>query len=132
MSGPMRIDEQLVQEAESQKPFSNRSVPKQIEHWARLGKEVDAVLNGREQEALLSGLAEIALREKNSAPVEFDSVFSEIEKDRVLGLLGAKLTKADVWYEASDEHPGYLEEVTSEGKRRVGTFSNGKFKAVKL
>lgn len=38
MAAPIRLDDSLVSDAQIRANATNRSVPKQIEHWAKIGK----------------------------------------------------------------------------------------------
>jgi hypothetical protein len=64
-----------------------------------------------------------------STPVDPEVVFNDLENDRAKGLLAKNVTSAKIYYEASLEHPGYLDRVDSvTKKRRAGSFKNGEFK----
>ncbi len=64
-----------------------------------------------------------------SIPIDSDSVFNDLENDRAKGLLAKNVTSAKIYYEASVEHPGYLDRVNAvTGKRQTGLFEQGEFK----
>lgn len=55
------------------------------------------------------------------------SVFARLEQARAEGKLAGAVTTAWPRYQAVPGHPGYLEQITSEGRRTIGTFENGVF-----
>ena len=130
MANPIRLSEDLLEEAEKQTKQSFRSVPKQIEFWASIGKEVESSMTPADIVALANGEVEIKISRKKSEPVDFDKVFSDIEADRKSGKLSAKMVQGDVWYEESKEYPDLLVRV-SNGKKELGKFKDGKFQAIK-
>ena len=131
MGNPLRLDQELVSAAEREGMVQKRSVPKQIEFWATLGKAVANVLDYSDIFAILQGLKKINVEPVNPAGIDPDDVFADLEKVRTEGALGDNVTKAIVYYEASRSHPGLLDQVNSAtGERKTGRFSNGVFKAL--
>lgn len=131
MANPMRLSSELIKDAEKQTKRSLRSVPKQIEYWASIGKKVESSMTPADIAALANGEVEIKILRKKSEPVSFEDVFTGIEADRAASTLAAKVLTGDIWYEESKEHAGLLVRVSASGKRDVGTFKNGKFQIAK-
>jgi hypothetical protein len=130
----VRIDKDLALQAEREAKIQNRSNAKQIEYWAKIGKAISSKLSIADVFAVSQGIKTIKL-EVNSAvqsiPVNSDDIFNDLENDRAKGLLAKNVTSARIYYEASVEHPGYLDRVNSVTKKRqTGTFENGEFKAL--
>ena len=130
----VRIDKDLALQAEREARIQNRSNAKQIEYWAKIGKAISSKLSIADVFAVSQGIKTIKL-EVNSAvqsiPVNSDDIFNDLENDRAKGLLAKNVTSARIYYEASVEHPGYLDRVNSVTKKRqTGTFENGEFKAL--
>ena len=70
---------------------------------------------------------------KSSTEIRTDEQMLEVsfENDRTKGLLAKNVTSAKIYYEASVEHPGYLDRVNSiTKKRQTGSFEHGEFKAL--
>lgn len=130
----LRIDQELAFQAEREARIQNRSKAKQLEYWAKLGKAVSSKLNIADAFAVSQGIKTIRLETTlpgQSIPVDSDIVFNDLENDRAKGHLAEKITSAGIYYEASVEHPGYLDCVnTITGKRESGFFEHGQFKAL--
>lgn len=129
-----RIDKDLALQAEREARIQNRSKAKQLEYWARIGKAVSSKLNIADVFAVSQGIKTIKLEippSVQSIPVNSDVIFNDLENDRAKGLLAENVTSARIYYEASAEHPGYLDRVNSATKKRqAGSFKNGEFKAL--
>ena len=130
----LRIDQELASQAEREAKIQNRSKTKQLEYWAKLGKAISSKLNITDVYAVSQGIKTIKIEVAPSAqsiPVDSDAIFNELENDRKKGLLAEKVTTAKIYYEASVEHPGYLDRVNSITKQRqTGSFRNGEFQAL--
>ena len=131
---PLRINQDLAFQAEREARIQNRSKTKQIEYWAKLGKAVSSKLNITDAFAVSQGIKTIKLEvtpPAQSIPIDSDAVFSDLENDRAEGLLAKNVTSAKIYYEASVEHPGYLDRVNSITRdRQTGSFEKGEFKAL--
>lgn len=129
-----RIDKELALQAEREARIQNRSKAKQLEYWAKIGKAVSSKLNISDAYAVSQGIKTIKLEvtpSVQSIPVNSDVIFNDLENDRAKGLLANNVTSAKIYYEASAEHPGYLDMVNSTTKKRqTGSFENGEFKAL--
>ena len=130
----LRIDEDLVLQAEREARIQNRSKAKQLEYWAKIGKAISSKLTIADVFAVSQGIKTIKLEVPpavQSIPVNSDAVFNDLENDRNTGHLAEKVTSAKVYYEVSIEHPGYLDRVDAvTQKRQAGSFINGEFKAL--
>ena len=130
----LRIDKDLALQAEREARIKNRSKAKQLEYWAKIGKAISSKLSIEDVFAVSQGIKTISLQVTptvKSIPVDSDKVFDALENDRQQGLLADKVTAAKVYYEASVEHPGFLDRVNAvTGKRQAGSFENGGFKVL--
>ncbi len=131
---PLRIDQDLAFQAEREARIQNRSKTKQLEYWARIGKAVSSKLNITDALAVSQGIKTIKLEitpPVQSIPIDSDVIFNDLENDRDKGVLAKKVTSAKIYYEASVEHPGYLDRVNSiTKKRQTGSFEHGEFKVL--
>ena len=129
-----RIEKELARQAEREARIQNRSKAKQLEYWAIIGKAVSSKLDIADIFAVSQGIKTIKLEvtpSVQSIPVNSDDIFNDLENDRAKGLLAKNVTSARIYYEASVEHPGYLDRVNSVTKKRqAGSFKNGEFKAL--
>ena len=130
----LRIDKDLALQAEREARIKNRSKTKQLEYWAKIGKAISSKLSIEDVYAVSQGIKTIKLQvtpSVRSIPVDSDDIFNALERDRAKGLLADKVTSARIYYEASVEHPGYLDRVNAvTGKRQAGSFENGEFKVL--
>ena len=132
MASPVRLSYSLIREAEKEGDVQKRTVPKQIEFWAELGKAVERVIGPAEAYAVVQGLKQIKTEPVTHVKADPNEVFEDLEKKRKQNKLSGEVTCARYIYEASPKHSGLLARVDSEtGKRQTGTFKNGKFKVLK-
>jgi len=131
MSNPMRLNSALIIAAELESAIQKRSVPKQIEFWAELGKAVEKLIPPADVLAVTQGLKKIKIEPVISEPMNPDDVFNSIEIRRKNGTLTDEVTSSAIYYEASLSQPGLLDKVNSAtGKRQTGQFKNGEFKVL--
>jgi hypothetical protein len=132
MANPMRLSRELVEAAEREAVIQSRSVPKQIEFWATLGKAVQDVIDYSDVLAVAQGLKKIRIEPVEFAAAAPEDVFAELEKSRKKGTLAEDVTKAAFYYETSRSRPGMVDRVNSAtGERRTGRFQNGEFKVIR-
>jgi hypothetical protein len=127
MSIPIRVSDELLEDAKQQIKLSYRSLTKQIEFWAQIGKEAEMNMTPADVAALVNGEVEIKVLRKKSEPIDFDSIFDEVESDRKAGTIKSKVLKDKVWYEESPKNPGMFFRLTNDGEQTLGKFSDGKF-----
>jgi hypothetical protein len=129
-----RIEKELARQAEREARIQNRSKAKQLEYWAKIGKVISAKLNIADVFAVSQGIKTIKLEVSPSAPatpVDSDAVFHDLESARNSGRLSEQVTAATVYYEASSDHPGYLDRVNAvTQERQAGVFEKGEFKVL--
>jgi len=127
MSTPLRVNDNLFQEAEAEGSLLNRSAAKQVEFWARLGKQIAHSVTPADMLALLQGIAEIHVQIPVSHPVNPDGIFAAVDKANSTGKSRQQMTRATLYYETSKNQPGLLDQVMPDGTRRTGHFRNGSF-----
>jgi len=129
MTSPIRLSSALVAAAEKEGTIQKRSVPKQIEFWAELGKSVARVMDLSDVFAIIQGLKKVKVEPVTSVAVDPRDVFNSLENKRKSGNLAEKVTSSAVYYEASLSQQGLLDRVNSDtGERETGQFHNGEFK----
>ena len=129
MTSPIRLNSALVAAAEKEGAIQKRSVPKQIEFWAELGKAVVRVMDLSDVFAIIQGLKKVKVEPVTSVAVDPRDVFNSLENKRKSGNLAEKVTSSAVYYEASLSQQGLLDRVNSDtGERETGQFHNGEFK----
>jgi len=129
----LRLDEGLVRQAEREAEVQKRSTSKQVEYWATIGTILAKQISLADAVAVSQGLKTLKLEAPSvHGDVEPEDILAQIEKDRSDGTLSKKVTSAGIVYEASIQHPGYIDRVDSTTKERVtGSFENGEFKALR-
>ncbi|WP_428354699.1 TA system antitoxin ParD family protein [Methyloprofundus sp.] len=126
-ASPIRLQEELMQAAESTAKRFHRSTAEQIEYWADLGRKVATTLDPDILLSVSSGLSIIKTEPVFSAPIDPEFVFQALESERQSGELRKKVTNNAIKYQASTKHPGTLEKIDPDGKITMGQFKNGQF-----
>jgi hypothetical protein len=122
MSQPVKLSDALVLDARLIGQIAERSIARQIEYWANLGRAIDTLLQGNQA---------LALCKKGTArPLSecLETVDTPQGKDRLKAHLG---TQPYPHYEQAKEAPGLLVRTDADGKRTIGRFVNRTFQPVK-
>ena len=121
MSQPVKVSDRLVLDARLIGEVAERSIAKQIEYWARLGRAIEPLLRGDQALALCKAGA---IRPLSDC---LQSVDSPVGRKRL-----AEYFRSLPYphYEPADR-PGLLVRIDSNGRRTLGRFVNRRFKAVK-
>jgi len=129
-ASPIRLQEDLMQAAESTAKRFHRSTAEQIEYWADLGKTVTSILDPDILLSVTAGLTTLKTEPVFSTPIDPDAVFQSLENEREEGILQNTITTNTVKYQASTQHLGYLEQIDLNGAITIGQFDNGQFTAL--
>lgn len=102
-SAPTRIDEDLFAAAKSAGEVLSRSAAQQINHWARIGRELEAsqAVSARDVAAVLAGRAsydDLGTREQAILRAEWDERMATLRTD--LDLEDEFTAAGDTWVEA--------------------------------
>lgn len=128
MAGPLRINSELVAAAKRSAAVYKRSIPKQLEYWAELGRAIERVISMEDIIAVKENIKKIVLKPVAVKTADPDNVFCALEQKRENGTLAQEVTSSAVYYEASLQHPGLIDQVDSAtGNRQAGYFQNGEF-----
>ena len=119
MSQPVKLSDGLVLDARVAGEIVERSIAGQEEFWARLGRSVDLLLEGRQAMALCRDAAARPLSEC------LGTVDSAEGRARVAGFLRSQPFPH---YEPHPERPGLLVRIGEDGRRTVGRFVNREFR----
>lgn len=127
----IRLDTNLIFQAESAAALQCRSIPSQVEYWANIGRMISNIIGIEDALAIYQGLKKIRIEPTQTIPVNSDTVFNNLEADRVKCFANKPITSAPFFFEASKKIPGLLDKVDSvTGERKTGKFENGKFREV--
>lgn len=126
-NSPVRLEQNLMQQAKLAGSLHNCTAIEQIEYWASLGRNIAQVLDPETLIRIKSGLARIRVECTESEAIDPGAVFSDLQQQRDSGVLARAVTSTPFRYRASREHEGLLERVDAEGRITVGKFTNGIF-----
>lgn len=132
MSSPIRLKASLLRDAEAEARIFSRSVPKQIEFWAEIGRNISHSISNDELVALLSGVAKVKIETVQFDAIDSEQIFELVDRKSKDGSLANAISKkGKLYYEASKSHPGQLDQISEDGSRTSGYFRDGKFKQSK-
>jgi hypothetical protein len=126
-ASPVRLQQQLMDSAAMAGARHHRSATEQIEYWAALGQQVAGVLDPDKVLEVLAGLAALKVVPVAGAAVNPEQAFAVLERERQSGRLAETVSSASLRYQASEARPGWLEQISPDGRRRLGRFHNGVF-----
>jgi hypothetical protein len=120
MAQPVKLSDALVLDARLEAELQQRSIAGQVEYWAKLGKLVDAVLDGRTRtEALQKGGA----RPLSELIATVDTAEGEVRLKAYLD------SEPFPHFEAHPTRKGILVRVEADGTRSTGRFVDRQFVA---
>lgn len=123
MGQPVKLSDELVDDARAVVPFSQRSIAGQIEFWAGLGKSIEPLLRG--DRALLLQMA--------GADRLLSELLAEVETVRGRKRLEATLSKRPYpHYKPVPDYPDLLCRIEEDGKETIGRFVGREFVRVEV
>jgi hypothetical protein len=122
MGQPVKLSDALVLDARVAAEAVERSIAGQVEFWARLGRSVESMLEGRQVLALCRAAAAQPLSDC------LESVDSPEGRQRVADLLRSGPFPH---YESHPDRPGLLVRIEANGHRSAGRFVRRQFQPVK-
>ena len=127
---PVKLSDALVKLARAEAEASDRSITAQIEHWATLGRSVEAAL-GHEDVLALKG-ADGNLQRAFPGPAARQAVYALLQQvatstDRAE--LARTLTRERVVYQNDPSGSGAVMRIEPNGRRTVGRLEKRRFVA---
>jgi hypothetical protein len=122
MGMPVKLSDDLINDARQEAEVTDRSLTSQIEHWARLGRKVERVLQHQDLLDLKRGV------ETPSAPATPRFILSTLRKitsEPAHTELAATLRAGRTVYQ--DAGDGRVEQIERDGTRSIGRFVNRRF-----
>ena len=121
MSQPVKLSDGLVFDARLAGETMQRSIAGQVEFWARLGRSVETLLEGRQVLDLC--------RRGEAMPISgcLEAVDTPAGRQRVAAFLEAGPFPH---YEPHADRPGLLVRIEENGKRTTGRFIQRKFQPI--
>lgn len=120
MAQPVKLSDALVQDARATGEVAERSIAGQIEHWARLGRAVEAVLRGDEALAFKKRGKVVQL----SAALDADS---EAGHARFHAHMAARPYPR---FEPASDAPGLFVRLDEDGTRTLGRLIGREFRPI--
>jgi hypothetical protein len=118
VSQPVKLSDSLVLDARQAGEVFQRSIAGQVEFWARLGRSVEELLDGRQIVALA--------REKSTVPLS--ELVANLGAPQSTKRLNSYLeTLPFPHYAAHPKKAGLLIRTQEDGQRSVGRFANRQF-----
>ncbi len=123
MGQPVKLSDELVNDARSVVPFSQRSIAGQIEFWAGLGKSIEPLIRGDRALSLQMAGGDRSLSQ----------LLVEVETVKGRKRLEATLSKRPYpHYKPVPEHSDLVCRIEEDGSEIVGRFVGRVFKAVEV
>jgi hypothetical protein len=120
MSSPVKVSDNLLALAREEARNAHRSATAQIEHWATLGRAVEAMVAYRDVLALKRAGETLPMPSFVRSEEVHDLLASLVE-DTDREKVKARIRAAGVpVYAADPEHPGTVIEIRANGKRTAG------------
>ena len=130
-NSPVRLDAALMEEATQAGRLFHRSAAETIEYWASLGKRLQRLIDPEILLEIQAGALQIDVKPVQVGRVAPESVFASIEARRASGELNSFRARDKPVYQASQSHPGLLEQIMPDGTVSVGSFVEGQFRPAK-
>lgn len=121
MSQPVKLSDGLILDARVASESVARSIAGQVEFWARLGRSVELMLNGRQTLALC----------RSGAAQPLSKLLRSVDSPEGRSRLADYLEKQPYpHYRPAAGRPGLLERTDADGRVTVGRFMNREFRTV--
>jgi hypothetical protein len=118
MSQPVKLSDALVLDARLAAEVQQRSIAGQVEYWARLGRSVDHLLEGRARQRLL----------EQGPPKLLSELVQSVEEPEGRARLNAYLESEPFPHFAADPmRKGFLIRTEEDGSQSVGRFVRRQF-----
>ena len=123
MGQPVKLSDELVDDARAVVPFSHRSIAGQIEFWAGLGKSIEPLLRGDRALSLQMAGGERSL----------SRLLSEVDSAKGRKRVEATLSQRPYpHYRPVPGHPDLVRRVEKDGTETMGRFVGRDFEEVEV
>jgi hypothetical protein len=118
MPQPVKLSDALVLDARIAGEEQERSIASQVEYWAKLGRCVEKLFDGRQQ----------AFLRRVTAPVDLGELLEVVDTPKGRQVFREYLESEPFpHYKAHPGYPGLLIRTEENGRERVGRFVNRVF-----
>jgi len=133
MASPVKVGDELLEEARKTAALANRSIARQIEHWARLGRAVEQLVKTEDVMAFKARIADptdsAKVAEARAALERLVQALADrTDRDAARRLI---LETGKPVYEAVPARPDLVVQVWLDGRRIRGRVVEGEFVAEK-
>ena len=123
MGQPVKLSDELVDDARAVVPFSQRSIAGQIEFWAGLGKSIEPLLRG--DRALTLQMA--------GAERKLSQILAEVDTAKGRKKVEALLSQRPYpHYKPVPDNPDLVRRIEADGSESVGRFVGREFQVVEV
>lgn len=125
MGMPVKLSDELVESARAEAANTDRSITGQIEHWAKIGRSVEMVLQHQEVQALKRSPlnARLTSATRHAIQAALERVIAEGDRRS----LARSLRSGRTVYQSDPKGSGLTERIEPDGSRTVGRFVNRRF-----
>ena len=125
---PISLQGPIVEQARAIGSVEHRSTEEQIRYWADIGRRISQSISLTDLLNVDAGFMRVTVEKVKPDPVDPDAVFAALDADRKSGKLAAAIAeRSPIRYQASEKHPGFLEQIDESGNVTVGRFFDGEF-----
>lgn len=124
--GPIRLNPDILKTASLFADIGYRSVPNQIEYWAKLGQLLENALTTAEVHHLLAGTKYLTNAEvRDQIELDSDSIISLVDSARTDGSISEELASSEFVYDTDSANR--LRRIDSKGNVTFGKIVGNKF-----
>ncbi len=124
---PVRLRPALYQAAAHYADIEHRSIAKQVEYWAEIGRWMATSVDQNSIYALLAGTASLDVNHQQSINVSTDDMLRDLAEAKKSGSIKDRILGADVIYDAAPNNPQLIRRTEAQGSVSFGSFVDGRF-----
>lgn len=125
MGMPVKLSDELVDSARAEAASTDRSITGQIEHWAKIGRSVEAVLGHKEVQALKRSPQSATLTATSHRAIQ--AALAQVVSETNRRALAGRLRTGRTVYQIDPSGSGLTERIESDGTRTLGKFTDRRF-----
>ena len=128
MPQPVKLSDPLIDAARAAAPLAHRSLAAQVEHWAALGRAVDATLTAEQAAQVKRSLhASVAEPPRDASAVLIDALVHAVSPAFADQVRASLATRKGPVYGTHAAFPGYLVRYERDGSLTPGRLVNREF-----